>query len=313
MSCGTTLETTPEPAPPASADPQPSEPVDLGTAPSAVAPDPVDLAPADLGVADPVGAAAPTDEPPAWEPPSEPVSAPSWSDGPSDPVSAPEPTSYDLPAASSPEPMVPEPPAPSTWGAPVSGPPPTTPAWTPPVTSAPEPAPAPTAWQPPAATPPPAAQPAWSAPAPAPAAPTPAPQPMPPPPNPSPGDPFALGAASQRLDQGAQAAARTALVATAAVMVQGERVEAVTVGRLDAASAVLTLTDRRVLAVNQRDWSPVVTWFPIDPQLDVQAWEDQSGATIVLTAAGRQITLDSVTDKQPAYELVARLRARLGR
>jgi hypothetical protein len=96
-------------------------------------------------------------------------------------------------------------------------------------------------------------------------------------------------------------------------MVQGERVEAVTQGRLDGVAAVLTLTDRRLLAVNQRDWAPVVTWFNIDAQLDVQAWEDQSGATIVLSASGRQITVEGITDKQPAYELVARLRARLGR
>jgi hypothetical protein len=136
---------------------------------------------------------------------------------------------------------------------------------------------------------------------------------MPPAPSPTPGDPFALGAAAQRLDQSAQAAARTALVATAAVLVQGERVESVTAGRLDGAAAVLTLTDRRLMAVNQRDWSPLVTWFNLDPQLDVQAWEDQSGATIVLSAAGRSVTMDTITDKQPAYELVARLRARLGR
>ena len=102
-------------------------------------------------------------------------------------------------------------------------------------------------------------------------------------------------------------------MATAAVLVQGERVEAVTAGRLDGAAAVLTLTDRRLMAVNQRDWSPLVTWFNLDPQLDVQAWEDQSGATIVLSAAGRSVTMDTITDKQPAYELVARLRARLGR
>jgi hypothetical protein len=220
------------------------------------------------------------------------------------------------PPASSPEPMISDssPPPAASWGPSVSDPPPASspPAWTPPETSAPAPAPA---WEQPAATPAPAATPSWSAPAPAPApaAPAPQPQPMPPTPNPSPGDPFALGAAAQRLDQAAQAASRTALVATAAVMVQGERVEAVTAGRLDGAAAVFTLTDRRLLAVNQRDWSPVVTWFNLEPQLDVQAWEDHTGATIVLSAAGRQVTLDTITDKQPAYELVARLRARLGR
>jgi hypothetical protein len=136
---------------------------------------------------------------------------------------------------------------------------------------------------------------------------------MPPPPQPTPGDPFALGGAAQRLDQAAQAAARTSMVVTAAVLVQGERVEAVTQGRLDGVAGVLVLSDRRVLAVNQRDWAPLVTWFNLDATLDVQAWEDHSGATIVLTAQGRQVSLDGIADKQPAYELVARLRARLGR
>jgi hypothetical protein len=303
MSCGTTLETATETSPPPSTETL--QPVELGSVdpPSSETSEPVDLAPADLGSVDPVsGGVSPTDdeslvapppsvyEPPAaydppaaYEPPSaEPVSEPT---GPS------EPAPYEPPAtpAQAPEPQ----PAP---------------AWTPPVTSAPAAAPAPS-WQQPAAAP----APAWTPPAAAPPPAAPAPQPMPPPPNPTPGDPFALGAAAQRLDPSAQAAARTALVASAALMVQGERVEAVTQGRIDGVAAVLTLTDRRLLAVNQRDWQPFVTWFNLDPQLDVQAWEDQSGATIVLSAAGRQVTTDGITDKQPAYELVARLRARLGR
>jgi zinc-ribbon domain len=300
MSCGSSMETTPEPAPvsePVSApspEPEPLEPVELGSVePSQPAPDPVDIAPADLGSVDPVAAdpllTPSTDEPDSWR----------VEDSP---------PSYEPPAAAA-EPDH------QSWGPSVSDPEPTPAAstWSPPETSAPAAAPEPVpSWQAPA---PAAAAPAWSTPAPAPAAPAPAPAPapMPAPPNPSPGDPFALGAAAQRLDQSAQAAARTALVATAAVMVQGERTEAVTVGRLDGAAAVVTLPDRRLMAVKQRDWSPLVTWFTLDQTLDVQAWEDQTGATIVLSAAGRQVTLDTITDKQPAYELVARIRARLGR
>jgi hypothetical protein len=305
MSCGTSLEAAPEPEPSAApSGDQPLQPVELGTVEPSSGPtsEPVDLAPADLGSVDPVSGGAPEDD--VVAPPSDPVSVPTG-----DPVSAEPVSEASEPAVSEPAGWAaPTSAEPTSWGPSVSSPPPAAepPAWAPPATPPPAATPS---WQAPAATP------AWQSPAPAaPApAPAPAPQPMPPPPNPSPGDPFALGAAAQRLDQGAQAAARTALVATAAVMVQGERVEAVTQGRLDGVAAVLTLTDRRLLAINQRDWAPVVTWFNIDAQLDVQAWEDQSGATIVLSAAGRQITVDGITDKQPAYELVARLRARLGR
>ncbi len=92
----------------------------------------------------------------------------------------------------------------------------------------------------------------------------------------------------------------------------GERVEALALGRFEGAPAAAVLTDRRLVLANQREWDPTVAAFGVNGALSVRGWEDAQGATMVFTAAGRAATFDAVTDKQPAYDLVHRLRARSG-
>ena len=129
----------------------------------------------------------------------------------------------------------------------------------------------------------------------------------------SPSTPNGLAVAAARLTSDARNSVRTTLVVVAALLESGEQVEAVSAGVLSGAPAVLALTDRRVMAVNQQDWAPIVTSFTVDQQLDVQAWEDAAAATVVLAAAGRSATLESITDRTPAYDLVQRIRTRTGR
>lgn len=241
-------------------------------------------------------AAAP-DAPEAAQPwaPAAPVEpAPSWAE-PAETVPAPVPDSEpDVGAATTPVAPV----------APATDP---EPSWAPPVAAAAPVEPAPVDLAPPTEP-----EPSWAAPTPPAAAPA-APAWQPPPaPVPTPGDPAALAVSAGRLAPTAAAAARTALVVTAAVLVPGEVVEAVATGSLSGVTGVIVLSDRRLLAVNQQDWTPVVTWFSVDAQLSVQAWEDAQSATVVLTSGGSSITLDHITDRTPAYDLVARVRTRTG-
>ena len=94
-------------------------------------------------------------------------------------------------------------------------------------------------------------------------------------------------------------------MATAAVLVQGERVECGHGGRLDGAAAVLTLTDRRLMVTDERDWSPLVTWFSLDAAARRAGLGGPARRHHRAVAGGRQVTIDTITDKQPAYELVA--------
>jgi hypothetical protein len=110
----------------------------------------------------------------------------------------------------------------------------------------------------------------------------------------------------------ARVASRTALVVTAAVLVPGEQVEAIVQGSLAGAVAILALTDRRVVAANQQDWSPTVASLNVDAGLSVQAWEDEASATVQITSAGRTISFEDITDRPPAYDLVQRLKLRTG-
>lgn len=151
-------------------------------------------------------------------------------------------------------------------------------------------------------------------PVPAPPAPPPAPAPSPPPPPgqaaaPA-GDPHGFGNAVARLAPTGRGAAGVAITVAAATLETGERVEALAVGRLEGAPAAAVLTDRRLVLANQREWNPTVASFGVNGALSVQGWEDAQGATMVFTATGRTITFDGVIDKQPAYDLVHRVRAR---
>ncbi|MEJ7584791.1 MAG: hypothetical protein WKF43_12080 [Acidimicrobiales bacterium] len=110
----------------------------------------------------------------------------------------------------------------------------------------------------------------------------------------------------------AREAARTSLIVCAAVLVEGEQVAAVVHGSIEGVPGVVALTDRRALAVNQRDWSPRVASFAVDSQLRAQGWEDERSATVVLEGGGQTVTLAGIYDRPPAYDLVARIRARTG-
>ncbi len=128
----------------------------------------------------------------------------------------------------------------------------------------------------------------------------------------NPDDPAGLAAAASRMTVDARVASRTALVVVAALLAPGEQVEAVTQGTLAGTPGVLVLTDQRVLVVNQEDWTPAIRSITVDAGLVVQAWEDAQSATVQLTSGGQMISFETITDRPPAYDLVARIRARTG-
>jgi hypothetical protein len=138
------------------------------------------------------------------------------------------------------------------------------------------------------------------APAPAPAAPV------------GPADPHGFVAAAGRLSNPARKAARIPATVAAALLHDGETVELMVVGRVLGLDAVAVLTDQRLLLVNDNALKPSVQGFEVDPELQVQGWEEGRTASLLLNRGQDGGRIDSIGDTGLAREMAGRIRARTG-
>lgn len=284
-------EDTPSPESPAAETPGPETPAAESSGPEApTSPEP--SASSGSPAYPPPPAAVPT--PPAPQAPQ------SWDPHPTPPPPAP-PGPGQAPTQTTPPP----PPGPAEWGAPGGAPAPT----------APPPSPAPQApgWGGPqqAAYPPPGAgYPPPGAPG-APGGPGMAP-PAPPQVPAGPLDPNGLGVAAGRLANGPRKQARAAFAVAGAVLEPGERVEALVAGKYEGNPALVILTDRGLLLVDDRPWKPIVERIDVDGSLQVQGMQDNRTASLAFHRNGGQQVVDQIADRALAVEMAQRIRHRSG-
>lgn len=137
--------------------------------------------------------------------------------------------------------------------------------------------------------------------------------PPPPPVAPAgPPDPSGLGAASARLGNNARKTAKVALAIAGAVIEVGETVEAVVAGKLEGHAALLVLTDRGLVLVDDRQWKPITERITVDSGLQVQGWQDDRTASLTLISQGHQLVVDQIIDRPLAVEMAQRIRYRIG-
>ena len=98
----------------------------------------------------------------------------------------------------------------------------------------------------------------------------------------------------------------------AAALAEGEVVEALVVGKLQGNAAVLVLTDRRALVVDDRLWDPVVESFGVDPGLQIQGWQDDRTASLTIITNKGHLVIDQILDRALAVEMAQRIRHRAG-
>jgi hypothetical protein len=163
--------------------------------------------------------------------------------------------------------------------------------------------PAPVAPPPTGATPPP--------PTGAPAAPSaPAEPVLTPPPTPTAEDPHALGACVGRLGFTAKRNARVAAGIASAVLDDGETVQQLVHGSYLGKHAVVVVTDRRLLFVNDREWKPDIRSIELTPDLTVSGMGDDRSATLTFSGQGEPAELSGI-DAAQAREFAHRVRTRV--
>ena len=89
-------------------------------------------------------------------------------------------------------------------------------------------------------------------------------------------------------------------------------VRAIVVGKVAGNGAVLALTDRKALLVDDREWRPQVERIALDASLQVQGWQDDRTASLTLVTGGRQLVIDQIVDRPLAVEMAQRIRYRTG-
>jgi hypothetical protein len=105
---------------------------------------------------------------------------------------------------------------------------------------------------------------------------------------------------------------RVAFAVLGAVLDDGEVVEVLVPGRFHGESGALALTDRRIVAVNDREWKPDVEFVDLEPGLTVQGWQDDRNASLVFTARdGRSTTVDQIHERELAQRIATLVRGRV--
>lgn len=125
-----------------------------------------------------------------------------------------------------------------------------------------------------------------------------------------PPDPNGLGVAASRIERGPLKKARSAFAVAGAILEDGEQVEAVVSGQFEGNPAVLMLTDRNLIVVDDRPWKPTVDRITVDASLQVQGMQDNRTATLTVLGGGRQYVIDQIAPKELAVEMAQRIRYR---
>jgi hypothetical protein len=193
-------------------------------------------------------------------------------------------------------------PAYSSPGSTVPPPPPAAPVTPPAPPAPPPPAPPPAVGE----TPPgPVTPPGPAAPPPAPAAPTLAPAPAP-----TAEDPHAVGGCFGRLGFTAKRNARVAAGILTAILDEGELAQQLVQGSYLGKNAVVVLTDRRLVLVNDREWKPDIRSIGLTSALAVDGIGDDRSATLTFSGVGEAAEVIAV-DASHAREFAHRVRSRI--
>ena len=125
-------------------------------------------------------------------------------------------------------------------------------------------------------------------------------------------DPHAVGQAVNRLGSGAKRSGKIAFAVLGAVLEPDDVVEIVVQGRLHGVPGAAALVGTKLVLVNERQWKPDVVVLTIGNALQVQGWQDERTASVLLTVGGQQEVLERIPDRLLAVEFAQRIRERIG-
>lgn len=121
-------------------------------------------------------------------------------------------------------------------------------------------------------------------------------------------DPNGLRRAVARLDPAEVERAAVPIAVCGALLREDEQVLAAVTGQMLGRPAVIVLTPRRVLVVNDRRWQPIVDEFALDSNLVVRGRHDRNVAALSFADATRLSMVDGIGQVALAIELATLIR-----
>jgi len=132
-----------------------------------------------------------------------------------------------------------------------------------------------------------------------------------PPPGPPVYDPHGVGHTVARLGSGAKRAGKVSFAVLGAVLEGEDVVEIVVQGKLRGVPGVAALVGSKLVFVNERSWKPDVVVLPLAATVQVQGWQDDRTATVLVADGDRQEVVERIPDRLLAVEFAQRVRDRV--
>jgi len=134
---------------------------------------------------------------------------------------------------------------------------------------------------------------------------------MGPPPGPPVYDPNGVGHTVGRLGSGAKRAGKVSFAVLGALLEAEDVVEILVQGKLRGVPGVAALVGSKLVFVNERSWKPDVVVLPLTPTVQVQGWQDDRSATVLVADGDRQEVVERIPDRLLAVEFAQRVRDRV--
>jgi hypothetical protein len=124
-------------------------------------------------------------------------------------------------------------------------------------------------------------------------------------------DPHGIGHTVARLGSGARRAGKVAFAVLGASLEPDDVVEILIQGKLRGVPGVGALVGTKLVFVNERTWKPDVLVLPLAPTVQVQGWQDERTATVLVADGDRQEVVERIPDRLIAVEFAQRVRDRV--
>lgn len=124
-------------------------------------------------------------------------------------------------------------------------------------------------------------------------------------------DPHGIGHTVARLGSSARRGGKVAFAVLGASLDPDDVVEIVIQGKLRGVPGVGALVGSKVIFVNERVWKPDVLVLQLSATVQVQGWQDERTATVMVADGDRQEVVERIPDRLIAVEFAQRVRDRV--
>jgi hypothetical protein len=124
-------------------------------------------------------------------------------------------------------------------------------------------------------------------------------------------DPHRVGLHVNRLGSGAKRAGKVSFAVLTAMLDPEDVAEIVIQGRVHGIPGAAALVGSKIVLANERFWKPEVIVVELDGTTQIQGWQDDRSATVMISDAEHRLVVERIPDRLLAVEFAQRARDRI--